>query len=227
MRSLVSLWLLCVLSVTSGGQPAYAQTSGFAIITDNDVFAEPNRDKDYTFAGAVSYWGEDADDYWFTPAPVLKGIDWLAGVEDVNVANSLTLGLEAFTPEDVELTTPILDDRPYASLLFVGSSRSYANELTKIAVHTELRIGALGTNVANVFQDKLHNIDFIRGDRVNGYRNQISDGGELTFKYHYSKQAMLLDSGSPSGRRLQTFASFRRQYWLSHRRRLFTVWPLG
>lgn len=103
------------------------------------------------------------------------------------------LGVSAFTPEDISNPEPILDDHPYGSLVLFGNTRQGVDPGTATAYKSTLLIGLLGTNVAHEMQDFFH--DLTDTEKAQGWDNQISDGGEPTFRYEV-KRHKLLDSSA-------------------------------
>jgi hypothetical protein len=99
-----------------------------------------------------------------------------------NTASFWTLGSTNFTPDNLLDPAPIPNDRPYASLLYLGVG--YQKVLTpRSAIETELQLGILGTNVGRWVQTKIH--ERCCPDKIPmGWDNQIGDGGSPTFLYH-------------------------------------------
>jgi hypothetical protein len=168
---------------------------------DQDVFFPPAEDKDYTmgvqFDLPRSARGQ-------TP---LRWFDWVAGRYghqrlDESTSSSSHLGFSAFTPRKgpvgrvLAATQPILDDRPYASLLFAKARR--ASWTGRNAFTTELTIGLLGTRVGEKVQAWIH--ENISNDvRPGGWPNQISDGLSLhsltgAYRVQYQRLVLGIDS---------------------------------
>ncbi len=93
---------------------------------------------------------------------------------------------------------PLRDDRPYANLLYVASSKLALDEPRGTAFQSSLAIGFLGLP----FAEQLHRgVHAIAGSaEPSGYDHQISAGGEPTFMYAASRYR-LLASGDFRGRR--------------------------
>lgn len=132
----------------------------------------------------------------------LRGLDCLIGTltrhndqlkeggEDGYQNFTLFLAHTAFTPREINLATPIHDDRPYSSLLFVGMSRLTVNPYSRRALRSELTIGMLGLGIAESVQTWIHTgrrekkgPDAVTPYDPMGWSLQISDGGEPTAKY--------------------------------------------
>jgi Uncharacterized protein conserved in bacteria (DUF2219) len=98
---------------------------------------------------------------------------------------------------------PVLDDRPYASLLGVSVRRLSVNDETfDEAWSSELVVAMLGLHQARNVQTWLHRQLRARSGEETpfdplGWHNQISDGGEPTALYRVGYERRLL--GDPSG----------------------------
>ncbi len=162
--------------------------SGWAFYFDNDLFASTGRDRDYTGGVSFTLSGPQAATYTLSVDPVLGAVNgWLGvGNSGDKILNSFEFGLTAFTPENIDLAVPLFDDRPYAGLIYISNTRQNVNYKNRSSVISSLTIGVLGLNIPGEFQNKLHKI--FDATQAQGWGNQISDGGELTFRYSLSKQ---------------------------------------
>lgn len=196
-----------------------AQTRrGWGLHMDQDFFIPArNEDRDYTMGVAFERFRqlnetESAAD-WLSPVhDVFDGWHeafhgWLDTAQDGQqpgqstatpaTAKSFMLGVQAFTPDNLSASAPVLNDRPYSSLLFFSNKRVHAWQ--NRATGSDLRIGILGLNITRQVQTWLH-----RRYRAStgkdmpvdpqGWGNQISDGGELTALYRLASTERL--SGS-------------------------------
>lgn len=113
-----------------------------------------------------------------------------------------TLGITAFTPDDLEDPEPILNDRPYASLLYYSANHitqcvedlyvdDFGNQKYSSARSTNFNIALIGTGIARVGQRFIHNELGVSDQDPLGWSNQISNGGELSFLYAYEKSSLL------------------------------------
>jgi len=110
-----------------------------------------------------------------------------------------SLGVTAFTPDQLTDPNPILDDRPYASLLFYSSSQGVACDIDrlykppkgKLFLNNEystvylsnFNTGILGAEIGKTIQRFAHNQLSVSSQDPRGWNNQISEGGEPTFSY--------------------------------------------
>lgn len=151
---------------------------------ENDAFSG-GKDRDYTGGLAISFTGSAAATHPFSIDGGRAWIARLAGLEggkavDVEV-KSFEVGMLAFTPSDIELGHPVVDDRPYASLVYVSNVRQVIDFSARTSRITGLSVGVLGLSEVGRLQNGIH--ELTASSRANGWSNQISDGGEPTFRY--------------------------------------------
>jgi hypothetical protein len=131
-------------------------------------------------------------DRFFSLDGLLNKADGLIGLKikpGATLSHSMQTGLLVFTPEEVSITQPIFDDHPYSNLIFLSNSRQWRSVKETSVVRSSLMIGLLGTNTARNLQQGLHKL--ISVEEANGWHNQISDGGEPTFRYTLSRSSIL------------------------------------
>jgi hypothetical protein len=167
--------------------------SGWEFYIDNDVFF--GTDNNYSGGFALTLSGQRAREHVLSVDGVRAAIDRGLGVERLYRGaptvhrHRIEFGTASFTPHDIEKLEPILDDHPYACLLFVNNSSqvTLADEATSYQTH--FLLGLLGTKACEVVQKVVH--DVIKTDEPLGWDNQISRGGELTFQWGISRQRLL------------------------------------
>lgn len=108
-------------------------------------------------------------------------------------SRAFELGLQLFTPEDLTEEEPQHDDRPYASLLYAASSTLTQDSARRAVYQSTLTLGVLGLPVIGNLHRAGH--DLLGSPLPSGYDHQISDGGEPTFRYTFSKQRLLASGG--------------------------------
>lgn len=171
---------------------------------DNDWFAKPaNEDRNYSFGLLLSFSGQWVE-CWPLSTHRLQGrINrlWLTNRETEGRLSTTVFGLSGFTPDDLRRQDPILDDRPYASLLYTTSLQidvlpAQDGALPRVALRSELSWGLLGLPVGEFVQENWHT--FLRSLSGNnqpfdpkGWNNQISDGGEPTARYTIERLQLL------------------------------------
>lgn len=181
-----------------GSQAKDDDQSSWAFAFDNDFLALQDRDQNYTLGLNFTYTGKNAETQW---ASLHKPLDWidlkinLDGLVGPGVtSSSIEYGVFAFTPEDILRSYAIEDDRPYASLVFVSSSRGAYHQLQEVSWQSTLTVGLLGLDLVGDFQQALH--ETYGGDNPEGWDHQISSGGEPTLRYSISRQNLFFKTTS-------------------------------
>ena len=186
-------------TVKSDNKPTKSDAkSSWSIAFDNDIFVPGGRDQDYTYGLNAAFAGKGAKHHWLSLHRPLGWIDKTIGLhsrigQGVEL-NKIEYGLFGFTPEDITQSEPIQDDRPYASLVYVSSSREHYNRSSQVSWQSTLTLGILGLSIVGDIQGRVHSL--YDGDIPMGWDNQISNGGEPTARYSVSRQSLLFKSGS-------------------------------
>lgn len=198
--------LICVVALLllAGVSKAEEENdSGWAVFFDNDVLAldswtHVNDDRNYTMGLAVSLGGKRFARRWLGDARF--AIDHVLGQHDANsktTYHSIVFGVTAFTPNDLEERLPILTDRPYGSLAFLGNQKlSVSSANGDDASRSMFVLGLLGLNIAKGAQRFLHNKLHVSKQDPLGWHNQISNGGEITMLYS-SERLRKLSEANP------------------------------
>jgi hypothetical protein len=170
----------------------------WALAFDNDVLVPGSRDQDYTYGINLTLAGNQVENHW---AAMHQPLDWInnqIGLDGVigqgTKSGKIEYGLFGFTPEDKTVTAPQQDDRPYASLIYVSSSRENYDSMREVSWQSTLTLGVLGLSVVGDLQDTIHST--IGVEEAKGWDNQISEGGELTARYSISRQSLLSKNAS-------------------------------
>lgn len=206
-----SIWLL--ISIVFSGysvctlatQVNSDELQGWSFSIEQDLFylfdPDKNEDRDYTIGIDIGLLGESATHSYLHDG--LMGIDELSGFNSQrrydSRQRSLHLGVKVYTPDDLANPDPIYDDRPYASLVY------WSNRINRIATDrqsglaTELTLGILGLSLPGEIQRLTHKFqreisDSDTPEEPRGWDNQISDGGELTFRYRVEYKRQLVDA---------------------------------
>jgi len=167
---------------------------GWSVALDNDLFAFSEHDQDYTGGFAVSMSGSETR-RWLGIGSALGSIDNLLfghneEVASTSVFHSAQVGLLSFTPRDIVAQDVVEGDRPYASLLYTTSVRQYVSADEKSVRQTGLTVGVLGLSLTSDLHGAIH--DAVGSETPNGYRHQISAGGEPTARYFISNSKLRL-----------------------------------
>jgi hypothetical protein len=164
----------------------------WALGLDNDFLVPGSRDQDYTYGLSVLHTGTDlAEELYFAPVNL---VDRSLGLGNSS-RQAAEFGLYGFTPEDIERPDANPEDRPYASLVYIATRNERVYPLSGTVISSQLTLGVLGLDLVGDLQKGLHSL--IDGDSPQGWRHQISDGGEPTFRYSLARQQLL---GEPTGR---------------------------
>ena len=198
MRTLftVAVLLSCLAQPLTGGTagaqtltdngPSERWNSGWALYIDNDALALIGSDQQYTGGAALTLSGRRAQEYWFSLDPILGYLNRAFGLAAHRPGarqrelHAIEFGLTAFTPEEVDTTEPVFDDHPYGSVVFFGNTRQNVLLEEGTNYQSSFALGLLGTRIPQTIQDFIH--DAAGQGRAQGWDNQISDGGEPTFK---------------------------------------------
>ena len=175
--------------------------TGWQFYFDNDVFLGSTKDRNYTGGIALTLTGARAADYGISLDGWLGRLNSLTSFEAMHrdhsgfLRHSIEFGLIVFTPDDISSREPIADDYPYANLIFMANSRISTFPETNRMYQSSLLVGLLGTPVGEQVQKTIHRLT--DSEEPQGWDNQISDGGELTFKHSLSMhQALLSQRGA-------------------------------
>jgi len=173
---------------------ATSEPSSWSIAFDNDILVPGSRDQDYTYGFNLAFAGNNVENHWGSLHHTLGRINNFVGL-DRHIgtglqASKIEYGLVGFTPEDISQTTAQLDDRPYASLIYVASSHEDYDSRREVSWQTTLTLGVLGLSLVGDLQKSVHSV--LDSDEPKGWHNQISDGGEPTARYSVSRQSLLL-----------------------------------
>lgn len=164
----------------------------WSLYFDNDVLTNRDKDRDYTGGVTATFSGAAAADHFFSidrPLGFLNGLLTVDRAYDEKrslVLHAYEIGLTVFTPDNTRTEAPVFDDRPYASLVYASNTRQYFQPEQKVSWITSLSLGILGLNAAGELQNDIHKIGGSREAR--GWKNQISEGGEPTFRYSATRQ---------------------------------------
>lgn len=180
--------------------PQAADGNSWTFAADNDWLALSRRDADYSGGFLFTMSGPAAAQFLLSLDPVLGFIDglWLPG-SAVTSKSALQFGAQAYTPKDKKSHDVVRDDRPYAGLFSLTSTRMTVAGEADPVWSSAFTIGLLGTSAGKALHRGFHRL--IGSTPPNGYDHQISEGGEPTLKYTVRRQALALDSSDVLGQR--------------------------
>ena len=183
--------------VLASGAQAEPANSVLAVSTDNDLFAPTQTDRDYTAGVAITY-SSNSEEFIRNPfSQVSQGLDGYVlpffGEEvEQPQSTALEFGVYGFTPEEIKESVINSDDRPYSSLVYLSSSQSYQSHGADSGWTTSMTVGVLGLDFFKSGQNAVHKV--VGSERARGWENQISNGGEPTFRYSAAFHQYLTES---------------------------------
>lgn len=169
--------------------------SGWSLQMDNDLLTPKNHDRDYTGGLAVTFAGKRVRQWPISLDSTLKKFNRWLKVTDIDgrpTLHSMQIGLAAFAPQDLKRSDVILDDRPYASLVYLANSRQSLEDSGRTAIQSTLTVGILGTHIAKTLQKEIHKLT--QSDAPQGWKHQIANGGEPTLRYTYASQHLFIST---------------------------------
>lgn len=157
-----------------------AQGKGFQLIltTENDFLGINNDDENYT--GSLKFEAQFPEvAKWF---PFLK---FRKPGESLTIQRA-GIGGTAYTPQDLAPSEPVINDRPYASLMFVNFGNTSYNLEFGTVLQSELVIGFVGTSLPGNAQAYIHEHRWFNTDRPipMGWDNQIGYNGSFVINYN-------------------------------------------
>ncbi len=108
----------------------------------------------------------------------------------------ISIQLAGFTPNELRDSLPVIGDRPYSTVLFVGGKFSTINWRRFVNTSASVQIGMLGIyGPAKAIQTSIHSksnqSNTIAPFNPAGWHNQISNGGELTAMFSLLKTKLI------------------------------------
>ncbi len=191
--------LFCgLITATTQAATTPPAPAGWRLSMDNDAIAPHNEDHDYTGGFSLTY--TSASPATGPSRPPRISLDAVIGFIDRTLGSpsetprrtfyATEAGMSVFTPEDTQRRGAVYGDRPYASLLFLASSRQSLSANARQAITQTFTVGALGLALSADVQNALHRQFGI--ETAKGWDEQISASGEPTLRYSLSRQTLLL-----------------------------------
>lgn len=200
---ILRLFLLCLALLPRYAMAEACETGldeaagvGVGVYFDQDLLVPgTNEDRDYTMGIGVEVFQDRGPFYLM--GDLARQVEPLLGFDRrcSRTYRSFMLGSLTYTPDDIGDPAPIFDDRPYASLIYLANKRVVAD--ARRALGVELVLGALGLRLAGEVQSALHGwYRDVSGSATpvdpEGWRYQISDGGELTARLRIADSRRIL-----------------------------------
>lgn len=186
--------------------------SGWTFYLDNDRLSLTESDEGYTAGFSLTQSGRQTRDTLLSLHTPLASLNRWLGLDRESGANvhrfhSVSYGLAAFTPAQIQSEDPIPDDRPYACLVYTTSTQQNVAPRQNVALQSSLSVGLLGTDLCKAMQNLVH--EAADGIEARGWQHQIADGGEPTALWRISRQKRLY--ASPESHRHEISVSYDAQ----------------
>lgn len=161
----------------------------WGVSIDNDLLTPSSNDSDYTGGFDIVYSASDlpVGKSDINPLNKLDSLFRVGSGVDINRNYfNLEVGGFGFTPTEISRREPDSGDRPYASLIYVASTRERVLANRHYNLTTRFTLGFLGLDFIESIQSAIH--EATDSETAMGWHNQISNGGELTGQYSVSIQ---------------------------------------
>jgi hypothetical protein len=149
------------------------------LLIENDIIA--GTDQHYTNGLEISYLSVQDG----VPGSLRPGVAILPGVAREDVMRfGVSLGQQIYTPNNIDATEPLPDERPYAGWLYLGFAL-VADHGTQLDTWV-LNLGMVGPSArGEEVQNGFH--EAISGAHANGWDNQLHDefGGALIYEHRW------------------------------------------
>lgn len=173
----LAIVLLAVLFAAHPGFCAGATKTGvFGLIVENDVFY--HHDGDYTNGIALVWAPADNSTTPDWALRAARALPWFP--KDGEVRHGYIFGQQMFTPDDITLADPPLDDRPYAGWLYatIGLGVASDRQLDQIW----LSLGVVGpSSLADQTQKTVH--DWTNAEEPQGWDTQLKNEPGIVLGY--------------------------------------------
>ena len=158
-----------------GGEPPSAGV--WSLSVDDDIVAGSDR---YYTGGFALAWVPNAQPPPDWAVRVTRSIPWIQGASLIRPVYALGQGV--FTPRDITLANPPLDDRPYAGWLWGAIGLDVETE--RQSDQLSLTVGVVGpASLAEQIQSAIHKVT--RSPAPQGWETQLHDepGVALTYQH--------------------------------------------
>jgi hypothetical protein len=185
------LWLLA-MAFAAAAQPPLEEpyNTGWALSVDNDVLSPNGGDRDYTGGFSLTLGGRRAKDAWWSLDGLRGSVDHVLGLDSLYADRELTrhsveTGVTIFNPGSINVPEKQVGDRPYAGLVYFAHTAVEVEPARDLAYLSTLTLGVLGLPIVGDAQKAFHRA--IGSPQPVGWENQISNGGEPTFRYAFAR----------------------------------------
>ncbi|HIF9516126.1 TPA: lipid A deacylase LpxR family protein [Photobacterium damselae] len=170
---------VAIIFPLSGHTSTDFNSSTWSVSIDNDGIL--GTDENYSNGLFLEYHSERVNNLALSsPWPYRIAGQLFSSDVEQTLSWNWRIGQQMWTPSDIESQQPVINERPYAGLLFVdlGINRYQPNLTQKY----QLRLGTVGPRaLAKHTQKTIH--DWIGSDKPNGWNNQIKNQWIANFSY--------------------------------------------
>jgi len=193
------LALLCLPRLSVAGDEKARRSDTLTPYLENDLFAFDHNDRYYTHGTKISWVSQDLSNYRdiaAVPSWMHRFMERMPFVNDPGDQRSVSvsLGQNIYTPEDKERRDLILDDRPYAGIIYLGLGLHSKNRRQIDTL--EFDLGIVGRHsYAEDCRRGIHN--WIDSTDPKGWSNQLHD--EPVLNVYFERKWRALQTRSPEG----------------------------
>lgn len=165
MKRKLAMFIMCISpAVYAGGD-----IDGVQVAWDNDLWAKGKTDRWYT-NGIRLTWTYSSPPESVLSSAYLRASNWLL-LDGLQPTLSYTIGQSMYTPRDIKLPQPPLDDRPWGAYLYFGITAHGEKQPNQFR-STELKIGVTGKGAfGEPVQKFVHQV--VSSDAPQGWNQQL------------------------------------------------------
>ena len=175
MKRVTLLFAACIAATASVAHAEFPDGT-FTIQLENDLIS--SADRHYTHGSRLSWVSDKSTD---GPLWIRDALEWMYPLAKLRAGRmGFALGQNLYTPEDVEATALIRNDRPYAGWLYAGASVHAEAKRTDLGIEfdtldtIEVDLGVVGPYaLGEETQNTIHSLFGV--DESNGWDNQLKN----------------------------------------------------
>jgi hypothetical protein len=155
-----------------------------------------NEDRNYTM-GLGFYYSDPSlkRSFLFKPHSWLNKVFQKPFLNGANSIPAIMIANGSFTPDSLPASYVVRNDRPYSSLTYLQTLRSYVDNEAFKTYTSSFSIGVIGTYISREVQTAIHKLanenDTKHPRTPRGWNNQVAAGGEPTAAYAFKKERLI------------------------------------
>jgi hypothetical protein len=155
-----------------------------------------NEDRNYTMGLGIYYSDPSLKgSFLFRPHGWLNRLLQKPFLNGANSIPAIMIANGSFTPDSLSASYVIRNDRPYSSLTYLQTLRSYVDNENFKTYTSNFSVGLIGTSISREVQTAIHKIanenDTKNPRTPRGWNNQVAAGGEPTAGYAFKKERLI------------------------------------